>query len=143
MKLKVPANKLNDYMNKEIGHSDWFSVDQSQINKFADVTIDHQFIHVDEEQSAQRNEEVPEADSEGSKSALIDVEGSSSDHASEDEAKEDQRATEKETENQSRWSNTFSFFFHSFFDSCSSGSWFGAELKKHFSFRKGPDAQEQ
>ena len=51
MKLKVPANKLNDYMNKEIGHSDWFSVDQSQINKFADVTIDHQFIHVDEEQS--------------------------------------------------------------------------------------------
>ena len=34
MKL-VPREKLNDYIGKEIGCSDWFLVDQEQINKFA------------------------------------------------------------------------------------------------------------
>lgn len=29
--------------------SDWISVDQERINQFADVTEDHQFIHIDEE----------------------------------------------------------------------------------------------
>ena len=32
---------------EEIGRSDWISVDQGRINGFADVTEDHQFIHVD------------------------------------------------------------------------------------------------
>ena len=50
MKL-VPKEKLNDYIGKEIGCSDWFLVDQEQINKFADVTKDHQFIHINEEQA--------------------------------------------------------------------------------------------
>ena len=35
------------------GTGDWFEVDQDRINAFADVTIDHQFIHVDPEQCAQ------------------------------------------------------------------------------------------
>jgi acyl dehydratase len=30
-----------------IGTSDWFLIDQERINKFADTTDDHQFIHVD------------------------------------------------------------------------------------------------
>ena len=51
MKLVIPVDKLNDYIGKEIGHSDWFLVDQERINQFADVTIDHQFIHIDEEKS--------------------------------------------------------------------------------------------
>ena len=51
MKLVIPVEKLNDYIGKEIGHSDWFLVDQERINQFADVTIDHQFIHIDEEKS--------------------------------------------------------------------------------------------
>ena len=50
MKL-VPIDKLNDYIGKEIGCSDWFLVDQEQINKFAEVTKDHQFIHINEEQA--------------------------------------------------------------------------------------------
>jgi acyl dehydratase len=33
---------------EEIGRSDWISVDQGRINGFADVTEDHQFIHLDE-----------------------------------------------------------------------------------------------
>ena len=51
MKLVIPVEKLNNYIGKEIGHSDWFLVDQERINQFADVTIDHQFIHIDEEKS--------------------------------------------------------------------------------------------
>ena len=32
--------------------SSWFTVDQDQVNAFADVTKDHQFIHVDPERAA-------------------------------------------------------------------------------------------
>jgi acyl dehydratase len=32
---------------------EWFQVTQERINQFADCTIDHQFIHVDAEKSAQ------------------------------------------------------------------------------------------
>jgi acyl dehydratase len=35
------------------GVGEWFEVTQERINDFADVTIDHQFIHVDPEQAAQ------------------------------------------------------------------------------------------
>lgn len=31
------------------GHGDWFDMDQDRIDQFADVTIDHQFIHIDPE----------------------------------------------------------------------------------------------
>ncbi len=34
------------------GHGEWFLVDQDRINKFADATLDHQFIHVNPELSA-------------------------------------------------------------------------------------------
>ena len=51
MKLVVPVEKLNDYNGQDIGHSDWFLIDQERINQFATVTIDHQFIHVDEERA--------------------------------------------------------------------------------------------
>ena len=48
----VPAEKLADYVGKEIGTSEWFEVDQERINQFADTTLDHQFIHVDPEKAA-------------------------------------------------------------------------------------------
>lgn len=34
---------------QEEGVGEWFTVDQDRINQFADVTMDHQFIHVDPE----------------------------------------------------------------------------------------------
>jgi acyl dehydratase len=34
------------------GQSDWFTINQEQINEFADVTKDHQFLHVDPERAA-------------------------------------------------------------------------------------------
>ena len=45
----VPVDQLVDYLGKEIGVSDWFTIDQDRINAFADATMDHQFIHVDPE----------------------------------------------------------------------------------------------
>jgi acyl dehydratase len=35
------------------GSGDWFEITQDQVNAFADVTHDHQFIHVDPEQARQ------------------------------------------------------------------------------------------
>jgi acyl dehydratase len=41
--------KISDFIGKEVGVSGWLTIDQERINKFADVTEDHQFIHVDPE----------------------------------------------------------------------------------------------
>jgi acyl dehydratase len=38
-------------LGTEIGVSDWVTIDQDRIDKFADATMDHQFIHVDSEQA--------------------------------------------------------------------------------------------
>jgi acyl dehydratase len=43
--------KLNEYVGKELGVSDWVDVTQAKINQFADSTGDHQWIHVDEERA--------------------------------------------------------------------------------------------
>lgn len=40
-------------VGQEDGTGDWFDMTQDRINDFADVTIDHQFIHVDPEAAAQ------------------------------------------------------------------------------------------
>ena len=42
----VKPEDLQDYVGKELGATEWFKVDQDRINKFADATEDHQFIHV-------------------------------------------------------------------------------------------------
>ncbi|MES2419115.1 MAG: MaoC family dehydratase [Bacteroidota bacterium] len=39
------------YLGKEIGVSRWHTISQEQINKFADATLDHQWIHVDKEKA--------------------------------------------------------------------------------------------
>lgn len=41
--------KFKNRIGQEDGTGDWFEMTQDRINQFADVTIDHQFIHVDEE----------------------------------------------------------------------------------------------
>src|ERR1700759_3536311 len=50
IELERPAD-LGQYVGKEIGVSDWFTVDQAMIDKFADATGDHQWIHVDVERA--------------------------------------------------------------------------------------------
>jgi acyl dehydratase len=42
---------LKQHIGKELGPSDWFTVDQAMIDKFAEATGDHQWIHVDVERA--------------------------------------------------------------------------------------------
>lgn len=51
---KLVINSFDEfaaYQGKELGKSDWLEVDQDRINKFADATLDHQWIHVDVERA--------------------------------------------------------------------------------------------
>jgi acyl dehydratase len=50
LEIERPAD-LAAYVGKEIGVSDWFTVDQAIIDKFAEATGDHQWIHVDVERA--------------------------------------------------------------------------------------------
>lgn len=49
----VPKEELSQYIDKPLEPSEWVLIDQDRINSFADATLDHQFIHVDEEKAAQ------------------------------------------------------------------------------------------
>ena len=54
--MAVSAITPEDFTQRDgqdIGTSDWFHVTQEVIDKFADATGDHQFIHVDPERAAQ------------------------------------------------------------------------------------------
>src|SRR5580765_4236751 len=42
----------NKHVGSEEGVGEWFAIDQTRINAFADATLDHQFIHIDPEKSA-------------------------------------------------------------------------------------------
>ncbi len=48
----IKADALKDWVGRETGLSDWLLIDQERINAFADVTEDHQFIHVDPQAAA-------------------------------------------------------------------------------------------
>ncbi|MBC8984951.1 MaoC family dehydratase [Pedobacter sp. N36a] len=47
MKIINSFEEYKSYLGKEIGVSNWHTINQQQINKFADATLDHQWIHVD------------------------------------------------------------------------------------------------
>ena len=42
---------LKQHIGRELGPSEWMTVDQAMIDKFADATGDHQWIHVDVERA--------------------------------------------------------------------------------------------
>lgn len=44
---------IDQFIGKEIGVSAWLTIDQERINRFADCTNDHQWIHVDVERASQ------------------------------------------------------------------------------------------
>jgi acyl dehydratase len=48
--VNKPAD-MKAHVGQEIGTSDWVTVDQAMIDKFADATGDHQWIHVDVERA--------------------------------------------------------------------------------------------
>jgi acyl dehydratase len=47
MKHFAHLHDLQALIGQEIGVSEWITVDQTRIDKFADATGDHQWIHVD------------------------------------------------------------------------------------------------
>jgi acyl dehydratase len=42
---------LADRIGEPLGVSEWFLIDQARVDAFADVTLDHQFVHVDPERA--------------------------------------------------------------------------------------------
>jgi len=48
--VEKPAD-MKAHIGEDIGTSDWVLVDQAMIDKFADATGDHQWIHVDVERA--------------------------------------------------------------------------------------------
>jgi acyl dehydratase len=51
MAVEVTKRELEERIGAELGVSEWFLVDQDLVNRFADVTLDHQFVHVDPERA--------------------------------------------------------------------------------------------
>jgi acyl dehydratase len=53
--MSEAAEKAFELFQKDVGNDEgtgeWFEVTQDQINQFADITHDHQFIHVDPERA--------------------------------------------------------------------------------------------
>ena len=48
----VPKEQLQNYVDQAREPSGWVHIDQDMISRFADATMDHQFIHVDEDRAA-------------------------------------------------------------------------------------------
>jgi acyl dehydratase len=48
---EITLDKYKAMVGQEIGVSRWFEVAQARIDSFADITEDHQFIHVDPERA--------------------------------------------------------------------------------------------
>ncbi|MGE3271229.1 MAG: MaoC family dehydratase [Chloroflexota bacterium] len=46
-------DQLREYVGKELGVGSWLGITQDRVNQFADVTGDHQFIHVDPVRAAE------------------------------------------------------------------------------------------
>ena len=51
MKVIKSIDDAQSLIGQELGVSDWLEIDQKRINDFADVTGDHQWIHVDVERA--------------------------------------------------------------------------------------------
>jgi len=47
----VTRQELRAMVGRELGASGWFLIDQDRVDNFADVTLDHQFVHVDPERA--------------------------------------------------------------------------------------------
>ena len=44
-------DNLEEFVGQTLGVSDWVTINQAQVNQFADCTGDHQWIHVDPERA--------------------------------------------------------------------------------------------
>jgi acyl dehydratase len=51
MKLITSVDDATGLVGSELGVSEWLEIDQQRVNDFADVTGDHQWIHIDVERA--------------------------------------------------------------------------------------------
>ena len=51
MQVITSVDDARSLVGEELGVSDWLEIDQQRVNDFADVTGDHQWIHVDVERA--------------------------------------------------------------------------------------------
>ena len=51
MRIVKNVEELKSLVGQELGVSDWIELSQDRINKFADATGDHQWIHIDVERA--------------------------------------------------------------------------------------------
>jgi acyl dehydratase len=47
----IKSTEIDSVIGQEVGASDWITIDQDRINKFAEATLDDQFIHTDPEKA--------------------------------------------------------------------------------------------
>ena len=52
MRVFSTLEELSGAVGEELGTSDWLEIDQERVDRFADATGDHQWIHVDVERAA-------------------------------------------------------------------------------------------
>jgi acyl dehydratase len=52
----ITLNELKQQVGQEVGISDWLQVTQDMINRFAGVTDDHQWIHIDVERAEKESQ---------------------------------------------------------------------------------------
>jgi acyl dehydratase len=48
---QISFANIDEYIGREIGVSEWISIEQARVDMFADATGDHQWIHVDVERA--------------------------------------------------------------------------------------------
>lgn len=48
----VSKEELIAAVGTTLAPGEWFEINQERVNQFADVTLDHQFIHIDQEKAA-------------------------------------------------------------------------------------------
>lgn len=53
MRVFNGIDDVESAVGEHLGYSEWFPVTQERVDKFADATEDHQWIHVDPERAAQ------------------------------------------------------------------------------------------
>lgn len=47
----IAYNEIGSLVGQEVGVSDWLEIDQARVDRFAEATGDHQWIHVDVERA--------------------------------------------------------------------------------------------
>jgi acyl dehydratase len=52
MATTIPYAELAEARDVDLGESDWVEITQQMVDRFADATLDHQWIHVDHEKAA-------------------------------------------------------------------------------------------